>query len=361
MRRAYTIYRLFGIDINVHVSFVLLPLLFGWAYGARGLFVVAFVFACVTLHELCHSLQARRFGLGVQAITLYPIGGVASLRSFGTRPGQEMITAAVGPLFNFVSAGLLYLPMVHWLGASTLWRQDVMLQLSLDTWPKTFASCFWINPLLGLFNLLPAFPMDGGRMLRSLLARRFSYRRATEIAVTLGRGFAIAFGLVGLLSRPINVMLILIALFVYHAASQERTRVFLRSSLEGFRVGQVMPRQVQTVSPHATLAHVMEQMFQTRQEDFPVLDGDQLVGFVPRSVLVQALHVQPHEAADRPVAEVMLRQILTVPALAPLTLAQSLMESSGWRALPVVDNQERFVGMITVEDLARVYHVMSEA
>ncbi|MBI4354870.1 MAG: site-2 protease family protein [Candidatus Omnitrophica bacterium] len=360
MRSYIPLVTLGGIRIKLHVTWLILPLLFGLGFGLKGVVLISCVFVWVTLHELCHAVQARRFGMHVEDIVLWPIGGVAKLVTVSEQPRQELITSAVGPLFNFVSAALLFYPAYRLLGPEILLSRDVWWSSSLETWRHTLASAFWINPLLGVFNLMPAFPMDGGRILRSLLARRFGYTRATEIAVTIGRGFAIIFGFVGLLSRPINLLLVLIAVFVYHAASQEQTRVALRSTLDHFRVGQVIPRAVQTVTPATPLTRVVEQMFQTHQQDFPVVDGERLVGFVPRSALVDTLHRDPGEA-DRTVEAVMLRQLLTVPARAPLALAQQLMESSGWRALPVVDEQERLVGMVTIEDIRRVYQVMSEA
>ena len=235
MRRHFRLCSLAGVDIRLHWTFLLMPVLFWFALGARGLFLVGFVFTCVTLHELCHSLQARRFGIEVTHIVLYPIGGVAQLRSFGTRPHEEFLTSVVGPLFNFVLAAVLFVPMYAWLGPAVLLDRQTMFRVSADTWPRTFASCFWINPLLGLFNLIPAFPMDGGRMLRSLLATWLGLLRATRIAIMVGRVIMVGFVAVGILSNP---WLLIIAVFLYVAGEREVAQVELLALLTRARMAE---------------------------------------------------------------------------------------------------------------------------
>ena len=212
MTRQWTICRVSGIDIQVHWTFLLMPLLFGYAFGLKGLFIVGFVFLCVTLHELCHGFQARRFGIEVKQVVLYPIGGVAQLRSFGRHPHEELLTSIAGPLFNFVLAAVLLAPAYYWLGPTLLFNRDVMFHVSTESWRHTFASCFWINPLLGLFNLIPAFPMDGGRILRSVLAGRMGLQRATRTAIGVGRMFMAGFVVWGLFANP---WLLVIAAFLY--------------------------------------------------------------------------------------------------------------------------------------------------
>lgn len=356
-RYTYTLCQLFGIDIKMHISFLLLPLFFGWAYGVRGLFVVGFVFTCVTLHELSHALQARRFGLRVQEILLYPIGGVANLRSFGHRPSQEFATAMAGPLFNFVSAALLFIPVLHWLGASTLLHRDVIWQMSLDTWPKTFASCFWINPLLGLFNLLPAFPMDGGRLLRSALAQRLDYRRATRIAVRLGQCFAVGFAAWGLLSSPPNLLLVIIAFFIYTAASQERSALDVRAALEPVPVVEVCNRQYVALAGTATVGQALDVLLHTAQTDLPVVEGERLVGLVPRAAVIQAVRRRGVAASVQPLVR---RDAPSVQVEESLMRAYQLMEHSGWQSLPVM-REGQLLGLITLDDVSRVYAVLAAA
>ena len=185
----------------------------GWQVGVRLFVLVILVFACVVGHEFTHSLRARALGIEVPYITLYPMGGVASMSRIPRKPLQEFTIALVGPLFNFALAALLYFPLYFLIGKEDLFSP------SLESWPRTFANLFWANPVLGLFNLLPAFPMDGGRMLRSALACKLDYLHATRISVFLGRFFAILFFLFGVWKQ--HWMLVLVGIYVYFAASKE--------------------------------------------------------------------------------------------------------------------------------------------
>ena len=222
---SFRLFKLFDINVKIHITFILLPLLFGFLYtkdygiwvGFRAVVLVLLVFVCVLAHEFCHSLKAKKFGIFVPEITLYPIGGVASMHHIPRDPRQEFSISIVGPLFNFVSALILFLPFYFILGKENLFSP------SLESWPQTFANVFWVNPILGAFNLIPAFPMDGGRILRSLLARRMNFTKATQISVTLGYIFAILFVLLGVWKK--HWMLIFIAIFIYHAASIEQTQM----------------------------------------------------------------------------------------------------------------------------------------
>lgn len=217
MKWSLKIFTVFGIPIYIHLTFLILPLLFYSTAGFKGVFLVLFVFACVAAHELFHSLVARRFGVIVRGITLFPIGGVASLGSYPRKPSQELLIALAGPSFNIIFAAIMFYPLYKILGP------EVLFSPSMNTWPSTAAYAFWINPWLAAFNLLPAFPMDGGRILRAFLAKRMSLRRATRIAAGVGHFFAVLFGFIGI--RNGNLMLIVIAIFIYMAASSEEFEV----------------------------------------------------------------------------------------------------------------------------------------
>lgn len=219
------LFRLFGIDVRIDRTFWILPAALsvwtaledGWMPGVRMFALVLCVFACVVGHEFAHALRALSLGVPVPAITLYPMGGVASMGRIPKDPGQEFSIAVVGPLFNFALAALLYFPLAAALGREKLFSP------SLDSWSGMLANVFWINPMLGLFNLVPAFPMDGGRLLRSLLAFRLNYLTATRISVFFGRFFAILFFLLGVWKG--HGMLVLVGLYVYFAASSEWRQV----------------------------------------------------------------------------------------------------------------------------------------
>lgn len=227
------LFKLFGIPIYIHITFLILPVLFYFNAGIKGVFLILFVFSCVTLHELFHSLIARHFGVQVRGITLFPIGGVASITSYPRKPAHEFLIALAGPMFNIIFTVVFFYPLHRILG------QGVLFRPSLETWPHTIAYAFWINPMLALFNLLPAFPMDGGRILRAFLAQRLSFKRATEIAVGIGHFFALIFGIAGIVYG--NLMLVVIAIFIYIAASSEEFQVELMERNKKEELGEPSP------------------------------------------------------------------------------------------------------------------------
>ncbi len=235
MLRSFRIFRIIGIDIRVHPSFVLLPtflgIYYGWqgglSVGLRAFVLVLAVFACVLAHELCHSLVARSFGVNVPAITLYMMGGVAGMQYIPREPKKEFLISIAGPLFNFSFAVVLFFPLYWILG------KDLLFAPGLESWPQMISNVFWINPVLGAFNLIPAFPMDGGRILRSALASRMNYLKATRISVSIGRIFAIIFVFSGIYYK--TWMLLLIAAFIYFAASREEKQVIYEDFLRSLR------------------------------------------------------------------------------------------------------------------------------
>ncbi len=347
MKGSFRLLTAFGIDINIHITFLVLPFLFLY-YGLRGLFFILFVFLCVTLHELTHSLVAKRFGISVREITLLPIGGLASMTSFPEKPSQEFLISISGPMFNILFAAILYFPLVALIG------REVLFSPSLGTWPQTLAQGFWINLILAGFNLLPAFPMDGGRVLRSLLARKMDYRKATSIAVNIGHIFALLFGYFGLIYG--HIILMLIAVFIYMAASAEEAQVDVRETIKRFRVKDILPKEFLTLRGDIPLSKVLELVFHSHQEDFPVVDDGRLIGFLTRADII--INIHQHGTAKL-VGEVMRRGFPRVGPEKFLTDVQKVMEESQLKALPVVKDN-RVLGVITLEDISRIYSVMSQ-
>jgi Zn-dependent protease len=186
---------------------------YGVQVGIHVFVLVLLIFACVVGHEFSHSWVARRFGIEVPYITLYTMGGVASMERIPSIPKQEFLISIAGPLFNFVLAAVLFFPLKHIFGIQAL------MSPSLDEWSGVWANLLWANPILGLFNLIPAFPMDGGRIFRALLASKLSYLTATRISVFSGRFFAILFFLLGVWKQ--HWMLVLVAVYVFKSASDE--------------------------------------------------------------------------------------------------------------------------------------------
>lgn len=351
-----------GIDIRLHITF---PLILVWAaiqFGILangglpgaifGVIVVALLFVIVTLHELGHSLAALNYGVPVAQIVLLPIGGVAQLERIPENPIQEFVIAIAGPAVNFAIAALMAvfalifnIPLIRPI-------EDFVIinQISFES---IFAYIFTYNIFLGLFNLLPAFPMDGGRVLRALLATRLEYTRATSIASGIGRLMAWLFGLYGFLTG--SFFMILIAFFVYMGAGQEEQVVQARAILRGLKVRQAFSRAIETLRPDNTLQDAIGLTLSTLQSSFPVCDGERLVGLLSYPQIVAGL--QQH-GPNLLVAEVMTPNVEPASPDEELFDVQQRFNTSKLDALPVVDNG-RFLGLITSRDIAEVYRLLS--
>lgn len=349
MKGSIRLFKLFGISINIHVTFLLL-LIFFLSGGVKWLVLLVGVFFFVTLHEICHSLVARSYGIEVREITLLPIGGIASMSSMPEKPSQEFFISIAGPLFNLIVVAVFYLPLKQLLGPEVLFYRP----FSTATWPLTLAYLYWINLILAIFNLIPAFPMDGGRVLRSLLAQKMGYQRATKVAVNLGHIFALIFAYLGIVG--FNIILVIIAIFIYVAASNEELQVDLKETLKKFKVKDILSADFFTVNSDTTLAKVMELIFHSHQEDFPVVDGDQTVGFVTRHDIMTGINSVGAQAAVR---EVMRKDFPKVADTDQLIHVQKIMEENSLRAIPV-ERAGKIVGVITIEDIGRVYSIASQ-
>ncbi|NQT47276.1 MAG: site-2 protease family protein [Candidatus Omnitrophica bacterium] len=358
MKGSIRLFKIFGIRISIHVTFLLLPLVFAYFYttragistGVRAVFFILFVFTCVGCHELCHSIVAKHFGIIVSEITLLPIGGVASMKSMPEKPSHEFFIAIAGPLFNLVFGFILFIIVYSIFGLK------VLMQPSLNSWPQTAAYMVWINPMLAIFNMIPAFPMDGGRVLRSLLAKRLSYKRATEIAVNFGHLFALVFGFIGLTSNPPHIILIVIAVFIYMAASSEELQVSIKETIKQFMVKDVLAPQFTSLKPTTPVSKILETSLHRHQEDFPVVDETKLVGFLTRSDIIMAIH---SGGMNTLAEDVMRREFPIAYTTDKLTAVQQKMESSGLKAMPVLKGKQ-LSGIITLEDISRVYAMMSK-
>lgn len=347
MKGSIKLFEIFGISIEIHITFLLLPLLFGFIAGLKGVVLIIGVFICVTLHELSHALQAKRFGVRVDSVVLLPIGGVAAMKSVPEKPSQEFKIAISGPLFNFILAAILFYPAYHLLGPK------IFFSPSLKSWPHTLSYLYWLNIILGIFNLLPAFPMDGGRVLRAFLAQRIGFQKATKIAVNFGHIFSLLFVFWGIVTS--NFWLIIIAIFVYLAASQEGLQVDIMETLKRFKVKDILSRQCMAVSGDATLSKVLELIFHSHQEDFPVVEADQIIGLVTRADIISAVH---QFGLDKSVADIMRRDFPSAGLRDPLTRIQNLMEEFNLKAIPIIE-EGRLAGIITMEDLGKIYSLMS--
>jgi Zn-dependent protease len=350
------------IAIRVHITFPLIliwaALQFGFLSGAGwtgalfGVIIILLLFVIVTLHELGHSVAAQRYGVPVKQIVLLPIGGVAQLDHIPETPWHEFVIAVAGPAVNFLLAILLG-ALVVLPGFGFVTTAEEFMAVDNITLPLIFSYVFVYNIFLGVFNLLPAFPMDGGRILRALLATRLDYLTATRWAVRVGQTLAWILGLYGFTSG--NFFLILIAFFIYMGAGQEGQLVQLRSMLRGVTVEQAYSRQANTLRPSDTLHQAVVLTLRTLQSSFPVLQTGRLVGMLPYQQLVEALDSQ---GPSTPVSEVMVRDVEPARPYDELFDIQQRLQTSKMDALPVMDG-DQFLGLITTRDISELYRLMA--
>lgn len=338
-----------GTVIRVHLTFLLFLLWIGaahyaqggWDAGVQGVVFIVLLFLCVLLHEFGHVLAARRYGIQTPDITLLPIGGVARLERIPEQPGQELLVALAGPAVNLVIAGLLYLAFGGFVPAEGLEVANPGVGL--------MARLAMVNLFLAVFNLIPAFPMDGGRVLRALLAYRLGYARGTQIAASVGQAVAFGLGLLGLFWNP---LLIFIALFVYLGASSEAHAVQMREVSRGMLVGDAMITQFESLSPNSRVGDAVDCLIRTTQHEFPVTDGaGRLRGILTRDDMIRALG---ESGPDTPVLQAMRPDIPVVDRRRSLEEALRLLQEKRLPAVGVTDAGGRMVGLVTPENIGEM-------
>ncbi len=354
MRWSWKIGEVAGIGLYVHATFWVLIafiLFLNWSnghsltaalYGAVFVFVI---FGCITLHELGHALTAHRFGVRTRDITLLPIGGLARLERMPDDPVQELWVALAGPAVNIAIAGLLYLAIVS---SGGMVGFDQLLSFDGNFITKLMIVNLW----LVAFNMIPAFPMDGGRVLRSLLATRIEYSRATRISARIGQGIACGFGLAGLFSDP---FLIFIALFVWTGAEQEASMAKTHLSVGDIPVQHIMLRDVHTLQPDETLGNAVDHVLAGWREDFPVVFGDHVLGLLTREDMTRSLAQTGPETRVR---DSMRRNIATVDPRERLDQALALIRECNTRSLPV-EHEGRLVGLLTLNNVGEFLSIHS--
>ncbi|MDD1673050.1 MAG: CBS domain-containing protein [Methanomicrobiales archaeon] len=371
MRSSFQIGKLFGIPVLLHWSFALVIPLFAWIIGSQislttdlianlfgvtidrslitsgyipyilGAIVSIGLFIGVLIHELAHSLIAKRNKIKINSITLLILGGVSSMEETTPDPRVELPMALAGPLTS-LALGIISSTLVYVVGNAGV---NPPLGGALIF---AFGYLGLLNIILFAFNLLPAFPMDGGRVLRAWLAERMPLARATRIAADIGKGFAILFGIFGFL--VFNPILIIIAFFIYIGANQESLLVRYNVLLKDLTIGKVMNSPVITVPLTMRVSELIEKMHSTKHLGFPVIDNGHLVG------MVTLQDIQKSSPTDREallVKDVMSRQIITLPPSAPLTDAFKIMSERQIGRVPVVEKDE-IVGIVTRTDILKV-------
>jgi len=354
MKWQWKLGRFAGIDVYVHATFLLLIGWVGYDYWSKfqdwsrvfiGILFILALFVCVVLHEYGHALTARKYGIKTRDITLYPIGGVARLERMPDRPIEELWVALAGPAVNVVIAGILFLYLVLTNSLSPITSMSLAGGSLLER-------LMTVNVFLAVFNLIPAFPMDGGRVLRALLALKLEYVQATQIAATIGQGIALLFGFIGLFT---NSFLLFIALFVWIGAAQEASTVQVRHSLGGIPITRAMQTDFQTLVPSDTLARVVELILAGSQQDFPVMENGRVIGILDRDTFISALS---KNGQNTPVSEVMHRNVPEIDSHDMVETALTRLQESGSKTLPVMHG-DRLVGLITSENITEFLMIRS--
>jgi stage IV sporulation protein FB len=339
-----------GTAVRIHITFLLfLVWIFGVNYAAggqqaawSGLLFMVLLFGCVLLHEFGHIFTARAFGVSTPDVILLPIGGVARLERIPEEPWEEFLIAIAGPAVNVVIAVLLVLIG----GAHLDLGQLTTLNISGGGLIDRLAA---VNLFLAVFNLIPAFPMDGGRVLRALLATRLGYVHATEIAATIGQGVAFLLGFLGLFG---NALLIFIAIFVYLAASSEAHLVAIRAVSRGVPVTAAMMTQFATLTPDEHIDAAVETLLRTSQGEFPVVDAaSRPVGVLGRNDLIRALK---ERGPDARVGDAMAGPMPTIGYRSCLDEAFRILQEKRGPAVGVVDVSGRLTGLVTSETVGEM-------
>lgn len=347
--------RVAGTDVKIHVTFLLLLAWIGFmhyriggaAAAGEGIAFILLLFGCVLLHEFGHVFAARRYGIHTPDITLLPIGGVARMQRIPDQPSQELVVAIAGPAVNVVIAAVLFLILGKFVDPAQLAhledpRTDMLTKLA------------WVNVGLVVFNMIPAFPMDGGRVLRALLALRLNYAAATQIAARIGQGIAFLFGFAGLFGNPI---LIFIAIFIYLGAAAEAGVAQMKEATRGILVSEAMVTRFVAFPPEARLEQAVDALVHTTQHEFPVVDAKgTLVGILTRDHLIRGLQAGGAQAL---VSTVMHPDVPVVRENASFEQAFRLMQDCRCPGLGVVNQAGVLIGLITPEAIGEMMMIRS--
>ena len=354
MRWSLRIGEVGGIGVSIHLTFFLLIAWVGLSHwlqsrslgaAVAGIVFILALFSCVLLHEFGHAITAKRYGIRTRDITLLPIGGVARLERMPDKPIQELWVALAGPAVNVVIAAILFASLV------VTGSLEPLANLTVASGSFT-ERIMMVNLFLAGFNMIPAFPMDGGRVLRALLAMRTDYTRATQIAAYLGQGIAFFLGFIGLFSNP---FLLFIALFVWIGAAQEASMAQVRSALGGIPVSRAMITDFRSLTPSDSLDRAVALVMAGSQRDFPVVADDRIEGIITQKKLLEAL-AQGDQGA--PVGRVMDRGFQVVDSHEMLESALARLRDCDCHTLPVA-RDGRLVGLLTMENVGEFLRIQA--
>lgn len=366
MKTSISIGRIMGIPIKLHITFLLILPVFAYFFAFSTVNILGFTlgfgdvsssivkyvfgalaavmfFVCVLFHELGHSYVALKHGTKIRSITLLIFGGLASMEEIPRKPGTECSIALAGPLVSIL-IGLLSLMLFFFLHQIT----------SMLLYVKTlFGILAFYNIFLAGFNILPAFPMDGGRVLRAFLATRMGYLEATEKAADVGKIFAIFMGILGFFLLPGGVWFILIAFIIYVGASEEEKSTIVAVTLEGVKVKDIMTSDVVTVPPTMNVSEIVDFMLKTKHMGYPVFDG-KLLGIV---TLIDVRKIPVENRINTPVRDIMTENIISVKPEMNAVDALKIMVKHNIGRLPVMENN-LLVGIVSRTDLIKSVQIL---
>ncbi len=339
MKYSFKIFSVFGIPVELHITFLILMIL---------IYIVAFfkiipsinlltavlitlVFATVVIHELSHSYLAKRYGIKIERIVLLPIGGLSEMEEIPKDPAQELRIALAGPVSNLIIALISYIVLIIFGSFLSIVLSGALYYFII------------VNLLLGLFNLLPAFPMDGGRILRAFLAERMSFIKATKLAASIGKQFAIIMAIIGVF---FNFLLILIAIFVYIGADAEYKQVIVSTLLADEMVKDIMTTDVHTLNPENTVQETLKTMFREKHMGYPVIDNGKLVGIITFDDISKI----PENERDMLIKDIMTRKLILSDPNEDLVETIGKLNKNRIGRVPVVENGE-LVGIVSKTDI----------
>lgn len=363
MNSSFRIATVAGIPIRVHITFFLILLLAAYQWfgmtgtlngAVFGVALMALLFVCVTLHELGHSLVARVFGIPVREITLLPLGGIAQITKNPEKPLHEFLIALAGPLVNVAIAVVLFSLLGFSAAPGLLNGRGLTPELGQT--PSLNTALFWLlaaNVSLVVFNLIPAFPLDGGRVLRALIAMFTGYPRATRLASAIGQLIAVFLGVYGVLAG--HFILTLVAVFIFFGAGQETSEAEAKTVLNTLRVGDAYNKHALTLAVGDRVSRVVDYILTSYQPDFAVLQGRNLIGIVTRNDVLAALATH---TGDTFVTEMMHREFLKVEAAQSLDEVRRTMAEHHTRIAAVYDGTN-YLGLVSIEDITEAFAVQT--
>ena len=350
MKWSLSLGRILGIKVFIHWTFVIL---LGWIFFAQfssgkgaeqAILSVVFIlslFLCVTLHEYGHALTARRFGIGTKSITLLPIGGLAQLEKMPEKPGEELLVAIAGPLVNVAIALVLFAGLFFTNNMPEVLTVNLLENLQ---GPGFFLNLLVANIILTVFNLIPAFPMDGGRVLRALLSYKFDRAKATRIAAGIGQFLAIVFVFLGIFY---NVWLVLIGIFIYLGAGAEAAFETTKSAMKGIKVSDVLMHKFTLIKQSDSLEKIVSILLDGQEHEFLVEKDDAITGILTRKELIAGLSEHGKSA---PVGQVMIKDFVSIKPNMPLEEVYQEMMTKGFTVAPVIDNG-KLIGVLNKENI----------